>query len=227
MLLTGIDRLSYQSRWYRVSPVRKFWLWLLMMVLAFTLPPWGQGCLLALVAAFTCWLLRISLRRWCRWMAIPFGFLLVGVVTILFSVGDTPQSLWWSVPVGNVWLGISHDGLTTANLTFWRSLAALASTFWLVLNLPFPQLIQLLQRGRVPPLIIEQILLTWRFIFILLEEAQAIHRAQTLRFGYRRLPQGYRSLAMLVGMLFTRVLLRYQQMTTALDIKLYQGDFHL
>ncbi len=49
----------------------------------------------------------------------------------------------------------------------------------------------------------------------------AIHRAQTLRFGYGSVPQGYRSLAMLVGLLFTRVLLRYQQMSTALDIKLY------
>ncbi|ECN8655546.1 energy-coupling factor ABC transporter transmembrane protein, partial [Salmonella enterica subsp. enterica serovar Typhimurium] len=36
-----------------------------------------------------------------------------------------------------------------------------------------------------------------------------------------------RSLAMLAGLLFTRVLMRYQQMTTTLDIKLYQGDFHL
>ncbi len=53
----------------------------------------------------------------------------------------------------------------------------------------------------------------------------AIHRAQTLRFGYGSVPQGCRSLAMLVGLLFTRVLLRYQQMSTALDIKLYQGDF--
>ncbi len=34
----------------------------------------------------------------------------------------------------------------------------------------------------------------------------AIHRAQTLRFGYGSVPQGYRSLAMLVGLLFTRVL---------------------
>jgi cobalt/nickel transport system permease protein len=63
--------------------------------------------------------------------------------------------------------------------------------------------------------------------FILLEEAAAIHRAQTLRFGYRTLPLGYRSLAMLVGLLFTRVLLRYKEMATTLDIKLYQGDFHL
>ncbi len=53
----------------------------------------------------------------------------------------------------------------------------------------------------------------------------AIHRAQTLRFGYGSVPQGYRSLAMLVGLLFTRVLLRYQQMSTALDIKLYQVIF--
>ncbi|ECP4733563.1 energy-coupling factor ABC transporter transmembrane protein, partial [Salmonella enterica subsp. enterica serovar Infantis] len=47
------------------------------------------------------------------------------------------------------------------------------------------------------------------------------------RFGYCSLPNGYRSLAMLTGLLFTRVLMRYQQMTTTLDIKLYQGDFHL
>jgi cobalt/nickel transport system permease protein len=85
----------------------------------------------------------------------------------------------------------------------------------------------LLKRGRVPRLLTEQILLTWRFIFILLDEALAIHRAQTLRFGYRSVPKGYRSLAMLVGLLFTRVMIRYQQMSTTLDIKLYQGDFHL
>ena len=79
----------------------------------------------------------------------------------------------------------------------------------------------------MPRLLTEQILLTWRFIFILLDEAMAIHRAQTLRFGYRNVHLSYRSLSMLVGLLFTRVLIRYQQMSTSLDIKLYQGDFHL
>ncbi|MBV8042422.1 energy-coupling factor ABC transporter transmembrane protein [Pluralibacter sp.] len=225
--MTGLDRLSYQSRWFHVAPERKFLLWLLLMTLAFTLPPLGQGIELALTAALTCWLLRITFWRWCRWMALPFGFLLVGVLTILFSVSRDPHTLAASVPIGRYWLGITSSGLVTANETFWRSLAALAATFWLVLNLPFPQLIVLLKRARVPRLLTEQILLTWRFIFILLDEALAIHRAQTLRFGYRSLPKGYRSLAMLVGLLFTRVLIRYQQMATVLDIKLYQGDFHL
>lgn len=226
-MMTGLDRLSYQSRWFQVQPERKFLFWLLLMVLAFSLPPLGQALLMAFTAALTCWLLRISFWRWCRWMALPLGFLLVGVVTIVFSVGCNPQALWVGVPLGHYWLGISSAGLATANETFWRSLAALSATFWLVLNLPFPQLIVLLKRGRVPRLLTEQILLTWRFIFILLDEALAIHRAQTLRFGYRNVRLGYRSLAMLVSLLFTRVLIRYQQMSTTLDIKLYQGDFHL
>ncbi|EMO7863335.1 energy-coupling factor ABC transporter transmembrane protein [Citrobacter amalonaticus] len=225
--MTGLDRLSYQSRLFHVAPERKFLFWLLLMTLAFTLPAWGQGIELALIAGLTCWLLRISLRRWCRWMALPFGFLVVGVVTILFSISRDPQTMLVSFQVGSYWLGVTSSGLHTANETFWRSLAALAATFWLVLNLPFPQLILLLKRARIPRLLTEQILLTWRFIFILLDEAMAIHRAQTLRFGYRSLPIGYRSLAMLVGVLFTRVLIRYQQMAATLDIKLYQGDFHL
>ncbi|MDN6115896.1 MAG: energy-coupling factor ABC transporter transmembrane protein, partial [Enterobacterales bacterium] len=47
------------------------------------------------------------------------------------------------------------------------------------------------------------------------------------RFGYCSLGNSYRSLAMLVSMLFSRVLSRYQQMSVALELKLYQGDFHL
>ena len=99
--MTGLDRLSYQSRWAHVAPERKFLLWLALMMLAFVLPPLGQGIVLALTAGLTCWLLRMSFWRWCRWMALPFGFLLVGVLTILFSVTRDPHTLAVSVPVGH------------------------------------------------------------------------------------------------------------------------------
>ena len=42
-VMTGFDRLSYQSRWLQVAPERKFLLWLLLMALAFTLPAWGDA----------------------------------------------------------------------------------------------------------------------------------------------------------------------------------------
>ena len=103
--MTGFDRLSYQSRWLQVAPERKFLLWLLLMALAFTLPALGQALTLALTAALTCWLLRVSFWRWCRWMALPFGFLLVGVLTIVFSVSRDPQMLLASIRLGAFSIG--------------------------------------------------------------------------------------------------------------------------
>ncbi len=147
-MMTGLDRISYQSRWRHIAPEWKFLLWLLLMVLAFTLPVIGRVMTLLFTAALTCFVARISLWRWCRWMALPFGFLLVGVLTILFSIGRDPQSLWWGISIGHYWLGMTPSGLITANDTFWRSLCALSATFWLVLTLPFDQLIVLLQRAR-------------------------------------------------------------------------------
>ncbi|WP_280632762.1 CbiQ family ECF transporter T component, partial [Salmonella enterica] len=129
--MTGLDRLSYQSRWVHVAPQRKFLLWLAMMILAFVLPPVGQGIELLIIAGLSCWLLRISLWRWCRWMAIPFGFLLVGVITIIFSISREPQMLLAGISVGPYWIGITRAGVVTANETFWRSLTALSATLWL------------------------------------------------------------------------------------------------
>lgn len=225
--MQSLDALSYQSRWRQRDPRAKFALYVLMMVLAMSLPPAGQAALLIIIAAFTCWLLRVSPLRYLKWLLIPFSFLAVGLVAIIISFARQPDVLMWSIQLGKYWVGLDPAGIATANLTFWRSMAALAATFWFMLNMPFEQLIKLMKHGRIPLVLIEQILLTWRFIFIFLEEAAVIYHAQSLRFGYRNLRTGYRSLAMLVTMLFSRVMMRYQQMSVALDVKLYQGNFHI
>ena len=225
--MQSLDALSYQSRWRQRDPRAKFALYVLMMVLAMSLPPAGQAALLIIIAAFTCWLLRVSPLRYLKWLLIPFSFLAVGLVAIIISFARQPDVLLWSIQLGKYWIGLDPAGIATANLTFWRSMAALSATFWFMLNMPFEQLIKLMKHGRIPLVLIEQILLTWRFIFIFLEEAAVIYHAQSLRFGYRNLRTGYRSLAMLVTMLFSRVMMRYQQMSVALDVKLYQGNFHI
>ncbi|MDX7991530.1 energy-coupling factor ABC transporter transmembrane protein [Xenorhabdus littoralis] len=225
--MIGIDKLSYQSRWRDKDPRAKFALYLLFMVLAMGLPPLWQAVLVVGLAVFTCYLLRISVLRYLKWLLIPVGFLGIGLIAIVLSASRQPDSLLWGFQIGQYWLGIDPQGVQMANQTLWRSLAALSATFWFMMNMPFEQMIKLLKYCRVPHLLIEQILLTWRFIFIFLEEAVAIHHAQSLRFGYRTLRTSYRSLAMLVGMLFSRVMSRYQQMSVALELKLYQGDFHL
>ncbi|MDR0805891.1 MAG: energy-coupling factor ABC transporter transmembrane protein [Enterobacteriaceae bacterium] len=225
--MLSIDKLSYQSRWRHKDPRVKFALYVLFMALAMILPPLGQVLLLLGLIISTCYLLRINPLSYLKWLLIPLGFLSIGLIAIMISLSSQPESLLCSFPIGNYWLGIDPHGLQTANQTLWRSLASLAATFWFMLNMPFEQLIKLLKFCRVPHLLIEQILLTWRFIFIFVDEATAIYQAQSLRFGYTTLRISYHSLGMLVSMLFSRVISRYQQMSVALDIKLFQGDFHL
>jgi cobalt/nickel transport system permease protein len=223
-----IDKLAYQSRWLHVAPHRKAWLYVVLLVLAFSCPPLAQMGLLAGMVLLTCYLLKVSLWRYLRWLMVPLFFLLFGLLGIVFSIAWAPAlPVPHSLTLGPLVIGPDPVGIATAWHTLWRSLAALAATYLFVLTTPFNQLIGLLKRCHLPKLLLEQILLTYRFIFILIEEAMAIHQAQTLRFGYSSPGNGYRSLAMLVGMLLARVMDRYAQMETTLDVKLFTGEFHL
>ncbi len=177
-VMTGFDRLSYQSRWLQVAPERKFLLWAAdgAGLYAAGVGPGadaGADRRADLLAAAGLILALVPLDGATLW--------LFAGRRADHSVQRQPRSAdaVSELRLGAFSIGISAPGLAVAGETFWRSLAAMAATLWLVLNLPFPQLIILLKRGRVPRLLTEQILLTWRFIFILLDEAMAIHRAQT------------------------------------------------
>lgn len=221
-----IDQFAYQSRWRNRDPRAKFGLYLLLMIVALTSSPMIQCFELLGTGVLTCHLLRISVARYLRWMLVPLVFLLVGLVGILISVSTQSDNMLWHIQLGSLAIGIDKVGLYTAHMTLWRSLATLAATYLFVLTTPFTQMIRLLQMSRLPKVLIEQMLLTYRFIFILLEEAAAIRKAQSLRFGYRNLRTSFQSLAMLIGMLLQRVIYRYQQMEIALEMKLFQGEFY-
>lgn len=222
-----IDKLAYQNRWSQRSPLGKLLGYGVMLVLAFSAPWWLQLGECAVVMALTCYLLRVTFGQYLRWLLVPLLFLFASLPGILLSWSPSVQRLVWSVPLGAGWLGMAADSIHLAATTFCRSLAAVVATYWFVLTTPFQQQIRLLQRGRVPSVLIEHMVLTYRFIFILLEEAAQIRQAQSLRFGYCSVRTSYHSLSMLVGLLLQRVFIRYRQMEIALDIKLFQGDFHL
>jgi cobalt/nickel transport system permease protein len=76
----------------------------------------------------------------------------------------------------------------------------------------------------VPSLLIDLIELTYRFIFIFLDTALAIHQAQASRLGYVSLRKGIRSLGLLISSLFLGVLQRSGQLTMAMNARGYQEN---
>lgn len=222
-----IDRYAYQSRWRSINPLLKAIAYIVLLVVALCSHWLLQVVILITLAPISCYVTRISFRRYCKWMMVPFTFLLVSMLGILLSFAWDAKSMLISLPIGSLYVGINAQSLVVAQEAFFRSLSCLAVTYLFVLTTPFDQLIHVGKKLRIPNMLLETILLTYRFIFIFLDEVSAIKRAQTLRFGYISLSTSYRSLGMLITMLFTRVLSRYSQMTIALETKLFKGDFHL
>ncbi len=222
-----IDRLAWQNRWQTRDPMLKFVSYVGLLGIALLTTPLYQCVTLLLLIPLTCYAARVSWVRYLHWLSLPLGFLAVSLLSIAVSFAWSAEGMIYSVRLGGLFLGLDKHGLVLANQAMWRSMTALAATYLFVLTTPFTQIIQILKRCHLPRLLIEHTLLSYRFIFIFLDEAMAIRQAQSLRFGYRSLRTGYHSLAMLVGMLMLRVMTRYREMSVALDVKLYQGDFHL
>ncbi len=83
---------------------------------------------------------------------------------------------------------------------------------------------------RVPRVIVEILLLTYRYLFVLWDEGMRIRQAQTLRLGYpawRKISgwkQAIRSTATLMGMVFIRAYDRAESTFSAMQVRAYNGN---
>lgn len=221
-----IDKYAYQNRWIDVSPVLKWWSYLVVLIGAMMAPMVGQFALFVVLSIATCYAGRLTSKQYLKWLSLPFGFLLMSLIVMVLTYNDNPARLIFGVPAFDGYIGISSQTVNTTLSTLFRCLCSIAATLCFVIITPFNQCVQLLKKARLPSVLVEQILLTYRFIFIFIEEAHAIFIAQTLRFGYTKRSLWLKSLAMLVGVLLQRVMIRHQHMQSALAVKLYQGEFH-
>jgi cobalt/nickel transport system permease protein len=75
----------------------------------------------------------------------------------------------------------------------------------------------------VPTVLIDLAMLTYRFIFILIDEAGEIYRSQVMRLGYGRFRESVNSLGMLAGALFIRTWESGEALVMAMDARCYDG----
>lgn len=89
------------------------------------------------------------------------------------------------------------------------------------------QLIVVFNKLRIPSVIIEMIILIYRFANIFLDVYKDMQMAIELKFGFRGLKNSYRSVALLVSLLFLKMMDSYDELNTSLEVKLYNGNFYI
>ena len=116
---------------------------------------------------------------------------------------DAPEALL-AIPVGPWEIGVTAASLAQAAQVFLISFAAVGITLGLALTTPMVDITEQLRRWHVPQLFVELMTLIYRFIFVLLETAQAMRTAQEARLGYSSWGRWLRSAGMLASNLYLR-----------------------
>ncbi|MBP8868253.1 MAG: cobalt ECF transporter T component CbiQ, partial [Propionivibrio sp.] len=158
-----IEQCAYSNRWRAVSPAAKGLFALGGFIAAFAaarpqtaLTVAGLITLVAVAGA------GVPLSRFARIALPPLGFLLLGCLSLAFSLG------WSADPQGNGqelavrWL---PDGWAPILTLGGRSLGALAALLFLAATTPLIDLIALLRRLRLPEILLELMVLCYRMLF--------------------------------------------------------------
>lgn len=223
-----IDDYAYKNKLSKVNPNMKFSIGMFLLVLSLINPYNYISLLIITIMSFvTVVIAKIELKDYIHFIKIPLVFLSISIVMILLTFSKDKESLLYSIKVGSLYIGISNESLISSTCLFFRALSCLTCIYFIILTTPFNQLIFVLKKLHLPDVVLEISMLMYRFIFIFMEEVADIRKSQELRFGYINLKNGYNSFGLLVNMLFQRMMIRYDEMSIALDMKLYDGTFHI
>ncbi len=223
-----IDKIAYNNRLANANPYLKFGFGFALLILAVWWESiWistgiiiGMNALLLLIA-------KVNKKQYIKLLSIPSVFIILSLLAIVFYFSREKGDFLFSVKVLGYYVGYSKLTLIRSLYVLLRSFAALSCIYFMTLTTGFNQMIVVFKKLRIPKEMIEIIMLVYRFIFIFLEEVAEIYIAQEMRFGYVNFKTSYRSLGILISTLFTRIMIRYRDMSIALDTKLYDGEFYI
>lgn len=222
-----IDRYAYTNRMAGLDPGVK-----LSICAAAILPPmiveshFLNGAIFLMMLGAITIVGGIPLGFYLRMLLVPIGFLVLGFAGIAFSL-SMEDTFFWSVGVGPYHLGVTRESLEMGLLTVSRSSAVISGTFFLVLTTSADSIMRSLWKSPIPKVLLEIAMLTYRSIFIFMEEAAAISHAQEMRHGHDNMRKSYLSWSLLVKELLKRVITRYDSMVIALECRNYNGQFKM
>lgn len=223
-----IDKYAYTNNLTGLKPQIKVGIGITLLIASMVINNiLALSCIMALMSISIVCIAKIDLKNYIKLLKIPMYFLFMGIIVNLINISFDSKSLIYSINIFNIYIGISKESFDTSIYILFRSMACLTCVYFFVLTTPFNQLLFLLKKIHIPDTVIELTMLVYRFIFIFLEEVSDIRKSQQLRFGYIDLKTSYKSMGLLVNLLFKRLIKRYEDMSISLDMKLYDGKFHI
>ncbi|NTV25720.1 MAG: cobalt ECF transporter T component CbiQ [Chlorobiaceae bacterium] len=162
-----------------------------------------------------------------RWLLLPAAFLMTGTAAVAFDISVHPEPFLFSIPVGSAFIGVTSAGLAMAIYLAFKALASVSCLYFIAFTTPVADLGRFMASVGIPVLLIEMMLLIYRFVFLLFETASEMATAQRSRLGYAGTMASFRSLASLASNLFFFSARRAEEVYVAMECRGYDGSIRV
>ena len=225
-LSAQIDSYAYTNSLAKTSPTTKIVFAASMLLLSvLSGSPVVAITVFIIVAALIIAAAEIPWRFYFDLLIYPLLFAIVSCIFIALFFGS--GTALFELPTPWFTWTIYTSGITTAVATFFRVLGAVSAMFFLVLTTSMNDLFVSLRKIRIPKILIEISLLTYRYIFVFMEVSSKMNTAQKLRLGQQGWMKRIRSTALLASNLFIRTLEQGERTLIAMNARGYDGNIRI
>ncbi|WP_379133132.1 cobalt ECF transporter T component CbiQ [Paenibacillus sp. sgz500958] len=230
LMIRRIDALAYSNRFRQVSPMWKSMFAASMFLLSYILHPALQLVIALWMIVWSVGYARIPVRAYGMLLGAALLFYGMSLPALLIEVGSPSSGeavISIALPGTAQAAYISFDGLFTAGLLLSRMAACLTCMFFIIFTTPFAELLQVLRRLRVPQIVLELMLIMYRFLFLLSDTAHGMLLARKLRGGRRGFAMKLKETAGMAGGLFAKTMHRYHGLSQGLETRGFTGEIIL
>lgn len=221
-----IDSVAYSSKFRYKSPCLKFSFAMITLILCVIDRSIILSLLvLTLMGALIIYSSRASIHFFLHLISIPILFVVISTITIMVNISESPLSNF-AIPVFGKFITISRKGFYDGITLMLTALSSVSCLYFLSLTTPITDILIVLKSLHCPAIIIELVMLIYRFIFILLNLAHSISTSQKSRLGNLNFFTSLRSMAALTSVLLIRALNYSSSLYDAMESRCYDGTIY-
>lgn len=219
-----IDKLCYLSKLRYVNPLEKFAFAMLTLIFCIV----SRSIVMAILVLLVNGILTIKFggipyKRYNNLMLIPLAFLILSTVAIIVNISQNPLDAF-AIPIGGFYITGGWTSIIHGVQLILTALAAVSSLYFLSLNTPMTDILTVLRKLKCPALIVELMLLIYRYIFVLLDIAYYISTSQKSRLGHKDFKTSIKSFGAMVSVLFIRAMKRSNALYDSMESRCYDGE---
>ena len=225
--MTTIDKLCYHSRLRYVNADVKFWYTVITLLLCALSRSMTVACIVLVVnGILTVSKGGIPFFRYRHYMTVPLVFLFFSTLAIMFNISRTPLDLF-AIPLGDWYLTSSYHAFWYSLQLIMTALSCVSCLYFLSFNTPMTDILDTLRRLHCPRIMIELMLLIYRFIFVLMNVALEITTAQNSRLGNKDYRTSLHCFSSMVSVLLVRSLKQANALYDAMEARCYDGTIRV